>query len=186
MHFDRHGNLEGGIIQSNMTDLKENLVDLFSTSTTRNRNFNSFLELISFLKSEGLLEGVSCIWVDGSFCTTKVDPNDIDLIILLKPYNKNAIIIDQNQQLIREMFIDKYLDIYMTYDSKFLQDRAYIEKVVQDLIVDNSEYNEEEIKGMVVNSCDKIDYQMKYWMGQFGFDRNQRSKGLISIEGGSL
>lgn len=58
--------------------------------------------------------------------------------------------------------------------------------MVSSSLVDNSEYNEEEIKEKVVNSCDQIDYQMKYWMGQFGFDRNQRSKGLISIEGGSL
>lgn len=186
MHFDRHGNLEGGIIQSNITDLKKNLVDFFSASTTRKRNFKSFLELINFIKREGLLDGVSCIWIDGSFCTTKVDPNDIDLIILLKPFNKSAIIIDENQQLIRKMFIDKYLDIYMTYDSKCLQDTVYIEKVVQDLKVDILDYNEEEIKEILVNNCDNIDYQMKYWMGQFGFDRDQRSKGLISIEGGSL
>ncbi|EGQ4428973.1 hypothetical protein EGV58_10190, partial [Staphylococcus pseudintermedius] len=88
MHFDSHGNLVGGIIQSNINVLKDELVDTFDTSNTRERNFKSLLELIELLKVNNLSNGIASLWIDGSFCTKKINPNDIDLVILLKPYNK--------------------------------------------------------------------------------------------------
>lgn len=186
MQFDSHGNLNGGIIKSNINDLKVNLVDSFNTSKTRERNFNSLLELIELLRSNNLLNGVTSIWIDGSFCTKKMDPRDIDLIILLKPYNECARTIEQNNEAIREFFIDKYLDIYIAYDSKCLADSNYVKQIMPDLKTDNPTYNEDDIEKILYENNQKIDHQMKYWMGQFGFDRKQRSKGLISLEGGSL
>ncbi|ADV05394.1 hypothetical protein JL916_12335 [Staphylococcus pseudintermedius] len=186
MHFDSHGNLVGGIIQSNINVLKDELVDTFDTSNTRERNFKSLLELIELLKVNNLSNGIASLWIDGSFCTKKINPNDIDLVILLKPYNKSARTIDYNANKIRNLFLEKYLDIYIAYDSKYLHDDDYIKQVMTELKAEDSTFNKEEfLKALLQNRSD-IDYQMKYWMGQFGFDRNRRSKGLISIEGESL
>lgn len=75
------------------------------------------------------------------------------------------------------------MDIYIAYDSKYLHDDDYIKQVMTELKAEDSTFNKEEfLKALLQNRSD-IDYQMKYWMGQFGFDRNRRSKGLISIEG---
>lgn len=184
--FDDYGNLSGGIKQSNINDMRINLVDHFSTSKTRERNFNGFLELIKFLKSHNLQSGVSSIWIDGSFCTNKINPKDLDLIILLKPYNINARTIQDNSEYIRKTFIKNYLDIYMVYDSNCLLNSDYIEEIMPILKQSDLTYTEENIQEVLRENHRNIDYNMKYWMGQFGFDREQRSKGLIALEGGSL
>lgn len=184
--FDDYGNLNGGIIQSNINDMRINLVDHFSTSTTRKRNFNGFLELINFLKSNNLQSGVSSIWIDGSFCTNKINPNDIDLIILLKPYNINARTIQEHSDNIRSTFMEKHLDIYIVYDSNCLLNSNYIKEIMPTLKQSQLTYTEEAIREVLNENHREIDYHMKYWMGQFGFDREQRGKGLIALEGGDL
>ncbi|WP_245392930.1 DUF6932 family protein [Staphylococcus coagulans] len=67
MHFDSHGNLVGGIIQSNINDLRANFVEAFDTSNTRERNFKSLLELIELMKGDNLSNGIASLWIDGSF-----------------------------------------------------------------------------------------------------------------------
>jgi hypothetical protein len=59
-------------------ELRKMLVEAFPNSTRRAWLWENFLELIEKLKAAHL----PCkIWLDGSYLTQKLDPDDIDLIV---------------------------------------------------------------------------------------------------------
>lgn len=147
MKFKTNGNLDGAILTNySLSDIEKYLVKDFPNSTTRQRNFKALKALVQQLDTTY----VSRIWLDGSFCTTKENPNDIDCLIFLKPNRKTPDYRDKLQDLTIE-YIDKYLipEIPNTEhtSSSYLQQRR----------------------------------QEKYWMGQFGFDRNREHKAIIEL-----
>lgn len=86
----------------------------FRTSTTRYRNFESFCSFWNELDKNK----VTRVWIDGSFCSNKVNPNDIDCCIYWADPNN----CEYFQLLKRSKhgdLLDKYLDIYVCWD-KFL------------------------------------------------------------------
>lgn len=179
MQFDSNGNLIGGILNSNLKEVESQLVLNFPKSNTRKRNFQSLKTLIEILKNDGLLEGISKIWLDGSFCTTKTDPNDIDIVILTKPFQEQGDIIFKNGKLLRREFISLHLDLY------FLPDFNVNERHINTIINNNPQIDSlKEFYELIKQN--NLEYQAKYWMGQFGFDRSGNSKAIISIEGGGL
>ena len=60
---------------------EEEFVYNFSTSTTRRRLFNAY-QVYNTLLNELLPKGFTQ-WVNGSFVTQKVDPNDFDLVTFI-------------------------------------------------------------------------------------------------------
>jgi hypothetical protein len=61
-----------------LQELRSLLVDGFPQSTRRANLWNNLLDLIDKLRSAG----IGCkIWLDGSYLTKKIDPDDIDLIV---------------------------------------------------------------------------------------------------------
>ncbi|WP_411842105.1 DUF6932 family protein [Salinicoccus sp. HZC-1] len=183
--FDGHGNISGGIIDSDLTTVNYELVKKFHNSTTRSRNYDSLLNFIELMKSKNVQDGISKLWIDGSFCTNKENPNDIDLVLLLKPFNESAKIIQHNSGALRTMFMDKHLDVFIAYDSSI--EDTYIEKVAKYFQQNGSKGEPlDNIKDQIIQHIRMEDKQMKYWMGQFGFDRQQRNKAIISIPGGVL
>lgn len=83
MNFDEFGNLLPGEHNLTLEQFKNNFVEdvYFEKSTTRTVIHNNFSELINELINLDLLDGLTKIWIDGSFSTQKLNPNDIDLIL---------------------------------------------------------------------------------------------------------
>ncbi|MGX0791745.1 uncharacterized protein DUF6932 [Staphylococcus hominis] len=179
MDFDDKGNLIGGILESNLEEVEQYLVLNFPNSSTRKRNFDGLKLLIDELKNSKLIEGVSKLWLDGSFCTNKNDPNDIDIVVLTKPFQEKGNIIFELGMEIRNDFIDHHLDLY------FLPDFNVREEEKFEIINNHPEINDIEHFNKLIKST-SFEYQAKYWMGQFGYDRLNNHKAIISIEGCEL
>ncbi|AXI39433.1 hypothetical protein CX649_07150 [Bacillaceae bacterium ZC4] len=161
MHFDEHGNLNGGIIKGlTMEDVEKYFVKEFPDSNTRKRNFEGFQHFLNFLESIHVIQKVSKIWLDGSFLTNKNDPNDIDMVLYLNPRQDYLPFVNE--------FLKNCADKIHTIGRQFYCD-AYFS--VDDSLIPTEHHEAKR----------HFDYQRKYWMGQFGFDRQERSKGIIEI-----
>ena len=70
--------LEPGIHRFSVADLEAKVVPAFPKSTRRAALWKNLRELIKGVTSLG----IPCdIWIDGSFLTEKIDPDDIDLVV---------------------------------------------------------------------------------------------------------
>lgn len=161
MEFNQYGNLDGGIIQGlQFKDLKERFVKKFPCSQTRERNYKGFEAFLVYLKKENIYELLHKIWINGSFTTNKTNPNDIDMVLFFKPTSNNIPHIEYFFKKVREPIkvIGElhYCDASFTLDDDFIPDSNAEAK--------NHYY-----------------YEKKYWMGEFGFDRERRNKGIIEI-----
>lgn len=179
MDFDDKGNLIGGILESDLEEVEQYLVLDFPNSITRKRNFEGLKLLIYTLKDLKLIEGVSKLWLDGSFCTNKNNPNDIDIVVLTKPFQEQGNTIFKNGIKIRDVFIKHNLDLY------FLPDFNVREEEKFEIINNHPGINDIKHFNELIKS-EKFEYHAKYWMGQFGYDRLNNHKAIISIEGCEL
>ncbi|WP_028526667.1 DUF6932 family protein [Runella limosa] len=76
MNFDAFGNLfPYEIIHIDRARFEKIFVDNFSISTSRRPIFNNYLAFIDVLKNN--LQTPFYQWIDGSFVTSKQNPNDI-------------------------------------------------------------------------------------------------------------
>jgi len=76
----------------------------------------------------------------------------LDGIALFSELKNNHGIIKQNN-----------LDVYPCLDKNFLNQAEF---------TDHTEF---------LNTVSQFDHQEKYWMGQFGFDRNQNHKAIVEL-----
>lgn len=156
MDFEANGMLPAGIHTYDIVTFREQFVAGFPNSQTRPVIFSSLEHFISTIL---LLCDPDEFWVDGSFATTKVNPNDADIIIFVDYADfvkMQAIWVQMQRQY-------PQLDMYIAC--------AVNEKVKQAL--SSKDYN------FVVN-------QRNYWRGQFGFDRQDNPKGIIKLDCASL
>ncbi len=80
MTFDQYGNLTPyAIIETNLSTIEEVFVKEFPESATRSAIFAEYLAYLNQLKSI-IGETGFYQWIDGSFTTLKLAPNDIDLV----------------------------------------------------------------------------------------------------------
>lgn len=179
--FNGHGNYKAGIHEVDFKWIKQNLVDQFPSSKTRNTNLNGFLDFLDYLDLNGILpkKNISSVWIDGSFATNKLDPNDIDTIIFL---DLSVPVLDQLNKKISE-----YSNIFRNFQTTFQQigvsnfhSHVFLVLDPDTVISDLEEYPE------VQQLYGQLDYQKKYWMGQFTFDRDELPKGVFKIKGGDL
>lgn len=70
--------LSPGLQRISLEDLKKITVDGFSLSSKRKELWANFIELIEKIS---ILKLPCEIWVDGSFLTKKIEPNDIDFVV---------------------------------------------------------------------------------------------------------
>lgn len=71
--------LAPGLRNMSLAELKILAVDNFPHSTARKSLWNSFVDLVVTPLAN---QGLACsIWVDGSFLTEKIEPNDIDFVV---------------------------------------------------------------------------------------------------------
>lgn len=131
---------------------RKQFVDAFPTSQTRESIFE---ELTKFLSAVFTICTPDELWIDGSFATSKVNPNDADIVIFIG-YNEIRGVV-QDWEKIRNSFplLDMYYAVAVNNETK--------------RFVSPDDFNQ------IVN-------QRNYWRGQFGFDRQDAAKGIIKLD----
>lgn len=137
--------LEPGLHDFELAEIGNHFLKDFAGSTTRApliTNLKAYVEHFSDL-------GASVeLWIDGSFTTKKVNPNDIDLVIFSSEAEVNSL--PPEKKKVFGALLDK-----PTVKKRF---------------------------GLDVYFCTVEDQPTRsYWRGWFGFDRNERPKGIARV-----
>lgn len=153
MGFNKYGNLEPGFHDLDMDEIEDKFVHSFKNSSTRKNILNGYIEFIDTLKQCGI-ERAEC-WINGSFSTSKEDPNDIDMVLII---DKDILdnVPEDKKSTVYELFTPQLAKI------KYKCDAYVLTKVDEE----HSDYN---------------DYfsNRSYWRGLFCFDRKENPKGII-------
>lgn len=161
MDFNAYGNLEGGIVKGKtIKDVEKFFVHDFTTSKTRQRNFDGLTNLLKKFEEMNLTDLIDKFWIDGSFTTLKIDPNDVDLVFFLNGEEdkiKTTHEIVSKPEKLHEFCQQFHCDTYF--------------------IINGDTIPEEHIEAK-----QHFDMMKKYWMGQFGYDRNENPKGIVEIK----
>ena len=152
MDFDLEGKLPAGIHDYTMVEFIQRFVEQFPTSQSRTRILESLVLFFRELLQTGTPHE---IWIDGSYATSKVNPNDADVVVFL--HHSQAIVLQPQCTLLRKKY-------YPTLD-------LYFAVAVSD----------ETQKATSANDFLKIQNNRNYWRGQFGFDREDKPKGIIRL-----
>jgi hypothetical protein len=157
VELNKHGYLEPGFHDYTIDDMKKTFVEDFKGSLTRETILNGYNKYIDRLKQ--------CItkceqWVDGSFTTSKENPNDIDFLCIMEKDEIDSLPADVQEILLKELF-----DV-PTSKALYKCDAYYLLKLPE-----NHPFY---YKSYVVNRT--------YWRGQFGFDRQDIAKGILKID----
>ena len=152
MKFEANGMLAAGFHDCSVQEFIAAFVDDFPTSQRRKIIADSIWD---FAK-EIFAVGVPCeFWVDGSFVTTKINPNDADLVLFLQAPSMNILSPQIND------FRQRYsstLDMYFAYAT-----------------------SPENLQLLGPVNYQQIVNGRNYWRGQFGFDRADLPKGIVRI-----
>ncbi|MHA0035014.1 DUF6932 family protein [Deinococcus sp. PESE-13] len=152
--FNEKGYLAPGLHNWTCVDFKLRLVDGFSGSRTRLQIFNGFmllrLELLKFVKLGHQI-------VDGSYCTHKTDPNDVDVVTFLDLDELNGL--DAAAQ-------DSLQNLFKGPNSK---GEFYTDSYLVWSVPEGHQLYPEYLQSR------------RYWLGQFGFDRQEVPKGLVVL-----
>jgi len=82
LQFDIRGNLTPNqIIDISWDDFKQVFVESFEDTSTRHKTFEKFEAYIAEFQTE-ICKSFT-LWVNGSFVSRKINPNDIDVVFLL-------------------------------------------------------------------------------------------------------
>ena len=82
MEFDPQGNLfPHKVLEIDIENFEEIFITNFENSESRKRLFQNYLSYVEKLKNE--INNTFYQWIDGSFVTSKLNPNDIDLVTFL-------------------------------------------------------------------------------------------------------
>jgi hypothetical protein len=138
--------LGAGLHKMKIDELDNHFLSNFSGSATRQDLLKGLSKFIDRLKKFGLDFEV---WLDGSFVTEKLDPNDIDLVVFV-PQSVSALDVAKQQEL-----------------HTLLVDRASAKKKF----------------GCDVFMAVKGDANHRsYWRGWYGFDRDEKPKGIARVD----
>lgn len=154
--FEDNGNLPEGFIKPKLTEFQMYFVNNFTNSSTRQGIFDGYIKYCSILVP---LNIATLQWVDGSFTTNKIDPNDIDFVTHI-----NAIELDAASKDIKEHFtILKNRD---WAKNECNCDVYFIMRFPPD-IPDLYEYTQKWVN---------------YWSKWFAHDRQENPKGIIEFD----
>lgn len=151
--FDLNGNLPAGFHDWTIEEIKDRLVSAFPSSSTRPLNYAGLERLRAGFAAIGFaLEQ----WVDGSFATSKLDPADVDMLNLMDIVDAMSLTATQAHQV-------KMLVAGRVTRASYRCD-SYMVLLVSD--PNHPEYN-------------FWRERRKYWMGEFGFNRQDQPKGIV-------
>lgn len=157
--FTANGNLNPGIHSYTITEFEEQFIKEFPNSSRRKLIYNDFRMWIKNVINE---VPPRYIWLDGSFLTEKLNPNDLDLVLFYRPED------------IPSKDISNKLGFLINNVSRKFNCDAYFTLTLDHL------------DPMILQQMQQTNPQstmMKtYWKGQFGFDRKNQAKGIILIE----
>ncbi|PCF44028.1 DUF6932 family protein [Staphylococcus delphini] len=163
MIFDDYGNLKGDIIDSNIIELKSMLVDNVPNTIHRNKLFSKFLNMFDDEIIKDFTESLTKIYIDGSFCTSKEYPGDIDIIALIDLRKNKGFQLasdEKLQQKLRCYTKEKYnVDFLCAPDSRTL-----------DKNIDQ-----------YIDVYSNLKRQETGWIKFFSTDRNGNKKALIRL-----
>lgn len=114
-NFDAYGHLQPyQVMESDIEAVYKDFVTVFTTSKTRQQLFENYVAYNKALKA-ALGNTDYEQWLDGSFVTTKINPNDMDIVtfIPLAVYEKYAdsLLPYENQNAKRTYNVDPYFVI---------------------------------------------------------------------------
>lgn len=157
MDFDINGRLPAGLHNYTIEEFLSQFVDGFPTSMRRKPIFDAMVEFFREL----LVSGIPYeFWVDGSYATTKINPNDADIVVFLQ-VPQYTVLGSQFNNLRNKYRAN--LDIYFAIAT-----------------------SEENRRILSPNDFGIVTNKRNYWRGQFGFDREDNPKGIICISCTSL
>lgn len=87
--------LPGGLHPFTLQDLERLTVASFPDSQRRPRLFSALTIYLDLLKGTGLKAEV---WIDGSYMSSKAEPDDIDLVVCFDPDSARALSAEAQQQ----------------------------------------------------------------------------------------
>lgn len=151
--FDKNGNPQPeGIQEFKYSDFKIFFVENFDTSISRKQIFEKYEEYVSDFRTQITLEFKT--WVNGSYTTSKIDPNDIDVVNIVKHSDELNNRHDELKAFLtvggskEKYLVDGYfIPVYPTDDPRYV-------------------YTQQ---------------NLTYWADWFGHDREKRAKALIEL-----
>ena len=150
--------LSVGRHEVSLHELHQLCVDRFPLSTTRKRIMEGLEKVIKRLNDNGI-QGE--IWINGSFVTEKINPNDVDIVLRMNAeiYERGT---DEQRQTVDWL--------QMNLKDDYLCDSYCFMEYPQN----HPNYR--------IGQC-----LYSYWMKQFGFSRGNEMKGIavIAILGGT-
>jgi|SRR5215470_6790553 len=144
--------LPPGLHEMTLVELRVMCVDAFPLSSRREPIMRS-LEGMCTAISLALLR--TAVWVDGSFVTEKIEPDDVDVVVALNHVNGNN---TPDQLRVRERIERQEFTFPVRCDSYLLMEYP----------TGHPDYWIGE-------------YMHAYWLRQFGFARNNALKGMALI-----
>ncbi|WP_367168950.1 DUF6932 family protein [Escherichia coli] len=147
---------EPGFHDMDEAGLKSYCVDCFPSSSRRGMLYCNFIQLLESIRELSAQYGCFTeIWVDGSYTTSKPEPDDIDILLVCNYSNINSIPV-----MLRGR-VDNLLD------RNYIKQNYKIDVLLLMKNLDDPNYDYE--------------YWRSYWRGWFGFDRSENPKGLVRI-----
>lgn len=155
MQFNADGYLPAGLHKTDLSEMKVHLVDGFPHSIRRPVVFDGYNRHTIDLQKINVLISQ---FVGGSFVSAKDDPSDVDLLGMADQAAIDALA-SADRSLLNQLFQGPGSKAAYECDAYFLAsfpdtDPAY----------------------------PHFRAQRKYWMGEFGFDRIDKPKGILTIE----
>lgn len=124
-------------------------LDRFPGSVTRKRILTNLESIIDLINRQSI---AGAIWIDGSFLTEKLNPDDVDLALVITRATHSGLSASQQQ------FFDGLNDRQL-YDQYRLDSYAI----------------------SIDQGTDGGQYTYAYWLRQFGFSRADQPKGIIRV-----
>ncbi len=142
--------LAPGLHEMRVEELERIAVQRFPNSVTRGRIMENLTSIIQLINQKSI---PGDIWIDGSFLTEKLNPDDVDLILIVSETNYRAFNADQKS------FFDWFRNTSL-YD----------------------QYRCDNYATALEPGSTLGEYMHAYWLRQFGFSRDNKLKGLALIK----
>jgi len=111
--------LKAGMHDMTLLDMKNICVDAFNDSERREILFSRLKSYIGQFEEFSLdME----IWIDGSFVTKKINPSDIDLVVIFDEKSVNALS-SEEQNTLKQLFEKETIKIRYECDVYFIPNR---------------------------------------------------------------
>lgn len=168
LQFNEIGNLPPGSHEVTFDDAKEFFVNAFPDSKTRLQNWNCFIEYVKNLINIGIKD--MQLWIDGSFVTNKINPNDIDCVIYIGIQILNSLNAQQ-QSILSEVLIPGNVESREIIKDAFHTDPYLLLDLVN--VPSHPAY-------------ETMMARKTYWENWWGHDRQENAKGyiILSVKGG--